>query len=68
MIAVSPNGNYLALMCENGLLVFMSCSFDTKLLEFETTTAALANQLAWCGEVSGSMCGGGGWGTAPACM
>ena len=50
-MSVSPNGNYLAMICENGSLVFMSCSFDTKLLEFETTTAAQPNQLAWCGEV-----------------
>jgi hypothetical protein len=53
MMSVSPNGNYLALLCENGMLVFMSCSFDTKLLEFETTSAAHPNQLAWCGEVRG---------------
>ncbi len=51
MMAVAPNGNYLALVCENGTLVFMSCSFDTKLLEFETPTTTQPNQLAWCGEV-----------------
>jgi hypothetical protein len=52
-LAVSPNGRYVAAMCENGMLVCMSAAFDTQMFELDTHAAEIPQQIAWCGEVGG---------------
>eukprot|EP00638_Chattonella_subsalsa_P017450 CAMPEP_0117825468 /NCGR_PEP_ID=MMETSP0949-20121206/5502_1 /TAXON_ID=44440 /ORGANISM="Chattonella subsalsa, Strain CCMP2191" /LENGTH=341 /DNA_ID=CAMNT_0005665461 /DNA_START=44 /DNA_END=1065 /DNA_ORIENTATION=- len=50
MMAVAPNGRFLACFTATGILTVMSTSFTTKVLDFDTSTANRPLALLWCGE------------------
>ncbi len=49
-LAASPNGKFLALFTTGGLLAVMGSDFQTKVMDFDTSTQTPPTQLVWCGE------------------
>lgn len=50
----APNGRFLACFTESSMLTVISTSFETKVLDFDTSEGSLSPPLAmeWCGEDS----------------
>lgn len=53
-MAFSPNGRFLACFTQDAMLTVISTSFETKVLDFDTSEGATTPPLAleWCGEDS----------------
>ncbi len=49
-LAASSNGKFLALFTAGGMLAVMGSDFQTKVLDFDTSTQTPPTQLVWCGE------------------
>lgn len=49
-ISIAPNGLFLALFTQNGLLMVLNTKFDNKVLEFDTEATSSPLQMVWCGE------------------
>jgi vacuolar protein sorting-associated protein 16 len=51
-MSVAPNGRFLAAFTESQMLTVVSTTFETKVLDFDTSegSAAPPTQLCWCGE------------------
>jgi hypothetical protein len=52
MMAVAPNGRFLACFTADGFLTVLTTSFTQKVLTFDTTAATNPMQMLWCGEDS----------------
>jgi len=52
LMAVAPNGRFLACFTSGGILTVLSTNFETKVLDFDTSTASRPVQMEWCGEDS----------------
>lgn len=50
MMAVAPNGRFLACFLASGVLTVLSTSFGHKILDFDTASTRPPLQMAWCGE------------------
>uniref|UniRef100_A0A061RIB2 Protein VACUOLELESS1 n=1 Tax=Tetraselmis sp. GSL018 TaxID=582737 RepID=A0A061RIB2_9CHLO len=48
-MAVSPNGQFLAVFTEDGRLMVLSSDFSRNLSEFNTKSDVPPEQIAWCG-------------------
>jgi vacuolar protein sorting-associated protein 16 len=53
-LCIAPNGRFLACFTESSVLTVISTSFETKVLDFDTSEGSSAPPLAmkWCGEDS----------------
>ena len=53
-MSFAPNGRFLACFTENSILTVISTSFETKVLDFDTSegSASPPGQMKWCGEDS----------------
>ena len=53
-MAIAPNGRFLACFTESAMLTVLSTSFDTKVLDFDTSQGSSLPPLTmqWCGEDS----------------
>lgn len=53
-MALAPNGRFLACFTQDAMVTVVSTSFDTKVLDFDTSEGATTPPLAleWCGEDS----------------
>ncbi len=49
-LAASSNGKFLALFTAGGMLAVTGSDFQTKVLDFDTSTQTPPTQLVWCGE------------------
>lgn len=51
-MSVAPNGRFLAAFTESQMLTVVSTTFETKVLDFDTSEGSTAppTQLCWCGE------------------
>lgn len=49
-MAVAPNGRFLACFQRDGVLIVMSTTFTTKVLDFDTKSVTRPLEIAWCGE------------------
>ncbi len=49
-LAASCNGKFLALFMAGGMLTVTGSDFQTKVLDFDTSTQTPPTQLVWCGE------------------
>ncbi|EQC40441.1 hypothetical protein SDRG_02337 [Saprolegnia diclina VS20] len=51
-IAIAPNGMFMAMYTQDGVLTVLNTNFDKKILEFETSSKATPKSMLWCGEDS----------------
>ncbi|OQR84802.1 vacuolar protein sorting-associated protein [Achlya hypogyna] len=51
-IAIAPNGMFMAMYTQDGLLTVLNTAFDKKILEFETSSKTTPKSMLWCGEDS----------------
>ena len=49
-MAVAPNGRFLACHQRDGVLIVMSTTFTTKVLDFDTKSVTRPLEIVWCGE------------------
>lgn len=51
-MAFAPNGRFLACFTESAMLTVISTSFETKVLDFDTSEGSLSppSEMQWCGE------------------
>lgn len=49
-MAVAPNGRFLACYQRDGVLIVMSTTFTTKVLDFDTKSVTRPLEIVWCGE------------------
>lgn len=52
MMAIAPNGRFMACFLANGMLSVMSTGFNKKILDFDTNSTRKPMQMVWCGEDS----------------
>ncbi|TMW61934.1 hypothetical protein Poli38472_010997 [Pythium oligandrum] len=51
-IAVAPNGMFMALFTQDGILTVMNTMLDKKILTFDTQSKSSPRSMCWCGEDS----------------
>ncbi len=56
IMALAPNGRFVACFTACGILTVMSTSFTTKILDFDTSSSFAPRQVQWCGEDSVVLC------------
>ncbi|OQS02820.1 vacuolar protein sorting-associated protein [Thraustotheca clavata] len=51
-IAIAPNGKFMAIYTQDGVLTVLNTAFDKKILTFETSSKSTPKSMLWCGEDS----------------
>lgn len=51
-IAIAPNGMFMAIFSQDGILTVMNTMMDKKILSFDTQSKASPLKMCWCGEDS----------------
>lgn len=50
MMAVAPNGKFVACYRKDGILSVMAAAFTSKVLDFDTNSVTRPMSIAWCGD------------------
>ena len=52
IMSLAPNGRFLACFTSSGTLSVISTNFESKVVDFDTSTPKPPSQMSWCGEDS----------------